>query len=272
MVVKIPARNPRVIAPATAMTRLGSLATGKDSLVSDLVGDATDALATFLGFFPCRQTYETSIQGWGDVRLQLPSPHVDGSTVVVTRDGEELTGWSLDSRSGILYRADGWPSTAAQYGSAVDLLPGSEVPELAVTFAAGFVVEEDIKAWAANLVVTVGDFVRPPWPARYLHEVTVAGTMAATAPTWATTAGTSITSGTATLVARASEEVPKSIKSACLDEVTYRLHTGTRDSSLASRQVPGLAVTWRSPESASYAAVCATAAGRAQPYVFLGAA
>lgn len=272
MTITTPARNPRIMTPAAAMTRLGSIATGQDVLVASLVDEASAALADALGFAPWRQSYSAALFGRGGYKLQLPIAPVEPGSVTVTHEDEALTGITLDSASGILTRDTAWPDTAAavevEWGAGS---VGSEQPELAATFTAGWVVPPDLKPWQASLVVTVGDFVKPPWPALLLHEVTVAGTMGASAPTWGTTAGASVTSNGVTLVARNAIELPQSIVGAFVTELLYRFHGRARDPALASRAVPGLSVTWRDTAAECSGALCAQAAAQIAKHQFYGA-
>lgn len=61
----------------------------------------------------------------------------------------------------------------------------------------------DPAAWAASTAYSLGAAVRPTTRNNFAYEATVAGTSAATQPTWPTTAGATVADGTVTWTARA---------------------------------------------------------------------
>lgn len=60
----------------------------------------------------------------------------------------------------------------------------------------------DPNAWVASTAYSLGAAVRPTTRNNFAYEVTVAGTGAATEPTWPTTAGGTVVDGTVTWTAR----------------------------------------------------------------------
>ncbi len=279
MQVLTPARHPRLMSPDMAISRLGSLATGQESLLEALVLEASEAIADALGFPPWRQTYRASLPSVsGEARLSLGMAPVEPGTVSISYSDEVLDAesYQLDSAAGILYRAGGWPDTSG-LTSPLGLTsePGSELPIVTAEFVGGWVMPEDLRAWEAGATYELGDFVKPPWPAIYLHEVTVAGVAGGSAPTWGVEVGEEVESGAVTMVARAAKELPRPITAACLDELRSNLFSGRRDPDMASRSVPGLAITWRNPggsSGSSSSSVSTQAFARLQPYIYYGSA
>lgn len=251
------------------MTRLGSLATGEDATVAAIVTEASSAIAAFLGYEPWRQSYELALRGYGLPVLQLPVLPVELGLLTITHQGQDLDELVIDPASGLVSRDGGFPWTAAVDVGGYDLAPGTELPDITATFTAGYVPAEDVLDWSADLVVALGDFVRPPWPNRYLYEVTTAGMMATAAPAWSTTLGAETTSGTTVITTRAAQLMPAALEAAAHAEVSARFQGRRRDPLLASRSVPGLSVAWR--ESAvSGGTLCPAATAGAQSYRYLG--
>lgn len=184
--------------------RLGISGSSEDAKLTAFIAGASALIPAIKGRELVRQRYLQTLAGNGRTRLVLGVWPVDRDSVTLTIDDVAYTDFVVEQPlGGVLYRETGWP-----FGAGVPY----EDPEenVAVTFHAGYVPPDLVKGWSANLVVVAGQFVQASSasPQPLLFEVTTAGTMAPTEPTWPTTAGTTVASGTAVLTARHALPVP----------------------------------------------------------------
>lgn len=184
--------------------RLGISGSSEDAKLTAFIAGASALIPAIKGRELVRQRYLQTLAGNGRTRLVLGVWPVDRDSVTLTIDDVAYTDFVVEQPlGGVLYRETGWP-----FGAGVPC----EDPEenVAVTFNAGYVPPDLVKAWSASLVVTAGQFVQASStnPQPLLFEATTAGTMASTEPTWPTTGGDTVTSGTAVLTARHALPVP----------------------------------------------------------------
>lgn len=197
-----------LISLADAKRRLGISASTWDSLLSALIDDASSTIASALGRPLGRQRYLETLSGNDRTRILLSRFPVDRDSVTLEIDDTAQTDFTVeDPAVGMLYREGLWPIGASE---------PNERPEesVEVTYKAGYVLPDQIAAWANSAAVSALTWVRPTTPVGdLLMECTTAGTTDSSEPTWPTTAGTTVTSGTAVYTARHAEELPKAISS-----------------------------------------------------------
>lgn len=205
----------RLLSATAARSYLGlGSDTSYDATIGALQDTIARSFAEILGFPLPRQRYEETVAGNGRQRLILSVRPLDRDDLTVTLDDVELDDaadeFSIDDpRQGVLFRSYGW--------SSADVLPGNDgLGNIVVTYRAGYVLPEVLSTWAANdttIANATTKWIRPTSPALslFLFEVTTAGTLGATEPTWPTTAGSTVTSGTAVLTARDAYELPAPI-------------------------------------------------------------
>jgi gp6-like head-tail connector protein len=235
----------RVLTPApvtdlldlvSVKTRLGITDTSEDALLAEYIDEVCSFLrgGEIFGRELARQTYqETFFPRQGACELRLSCNPVDSDSVSVSIDGTVLVAGTdfevRNAEAGILYRSSGWwCSTTVGSGGVV------------VTYAGGFLIPASATAkgvvtpWAAAQAYLAGAWVRAVGTPQALRfECTTAGTSHATVePTWPTTAGGTVTDGTAVWTARQAWELPADVR---------RLgNTCVRDLRFASYRAPGL--------------------------------
>lgn len=191
----------------------------QDAILDRLVGGASDDIATHCGRTFLLQKYQESDPQTFDAdceRLYLSQFPIDRDRVTVTIDGVAVTDFEVEeAATGLLFRENGWPETG-----------------LEITYFAGYVSPDQARTWSNGMTVTLGHFVKPSAAAAFtapliFEATTVTGGSAAAAgsePTWPTTAGTPVASGSnVTFTAREVEEVPLA-----LQDITY-LEVKTRN-------------------------------------------
>lgn len=242
------ARSRNLIQVASVEARLGS--SGETTLITELVQEASEAIASLLGYAPWRERIHFTFPGNAANEVLVPRVPIE-SIESVTFDGQTLDDVEIgDRHAGLLYRAAGWPWTGQTFGIANDALPGTEARSFAATIVAGYVVPDLVQAYA-NGSVTLGQFIRPTDLAAspYLFEVTTAGSLVAE-PDWSTAeVGDTITAGgTAVLTCRDALELPAPLRQACFEEVKARYRSLRRESAVAAVSVEGASVTYRAAD------------------------
>lgn len=207
--VLVASSTAKLMSLADVKLRLGITDSSQDTVLGQIIDDASSAIATYLGRDLARQRYLETVAGTGRVRLLLSRYPLDRDSITLTIDDLADTDWSVeDAETGRLWRDSGWPAGIWAIG---------EEPErsTAVTYKAGYVLPDQIVAWSTLLVVVAGSWVRPTVTATappLLMECTTAGTMAAGEPTWPIVAGGTVTSGTAVFTARDAKELPHHLR------------------------------------------------------------
>lgn len=198
LTVTAPARRDDYpISVSEVESRLG--VSGQTARITGLVESIRDRFSDELGFDMRRQSYSMSFPTPNGRReLILPVSVVDRDQFVVTVSGDVVEAHM--KAGGVLERSAGF---------GYNFEPDAHT----VTFVGGWVMPTrvfDHDATARDL----GDFVRAEASARsrFLFEVTTAGTPDASAPTWPTTAGATVTSGTVVYTARDAAELPGHIQ------------------------------------------------------------
>ena len=209
----------KLIAHATLVNRLGI--SNDNTRLSELNLEASSAIEEYVGRILARQRYTETLTGNWRSRLALSCLPLDRDSVTLTIDGTAYTDFSVESwESGHLWRDGGWPAN----GVAQSLAERDE-ENIAVTYKAGYVLPDMIGAWVNSATVVAGTWIRPTTPVGdLLMECTTAGAVAASEPTWPTTAGSTVTSSAAVYTARHAVELPKQIVSAAWLTV-HQLHT-----------------------------------------------
>jgi len=146
------------ITTIAASTRLTTVAvveglvgpTSDDSLLGELIDQASAAIAAYCHRPFARETYAESLAGFGEIRLQLARTPVVAVSSVVDQDGNVITDHSIeDAVRGWLYRRAGWVWSAQAYaglgagGRFMDMgapLPRSEEPHYTVAYQAGYLM------------------------------------------------------------------------------------------------------------------------------------
>lgn len=219
-----------LVALAALKTELGVSGTSLDAQLTRILSRVGDEFAQYIGWPLLRQQYLYTVAGNGRHRLLLPARPVDPGSVSIEIDEVALVladeEYAVeDGEQGILFRSLGWnisPAIAGEDGEA----------NVAVTFKAGWVASEVISAWTA-LDATIANattkWIRPSSPqlSPYLFEVTTAGTLGATEPTWPSAADTAVPSGTAVLTSRVAAELPPALYEAAMAEA-ISVYEGSR--------------------------------------------
>lgn len=205
----------------------------EDSLVGDYIDEISSAIRQHFGRELARQRYQETLAGRGRKRLRLACNPIDPDSVTVTVDGTAETDFEVEEwESGTIYLAGGWPD--------------SEERDVAVTYKGGFLMPAATTAagvvtgWSATQAYAAGAWVRSVATAAALRfECTTAGTSAGTEPTWPTTAGTTVTDGTAVWTARQAVELPPVLRSLAAMAVRDLYSGAQRPAGLLSSQADG---------------------------------
>lgn len=215
---------------------LGSTSdTSEDTLLQELIEGASEAMAGYWGRPFARQRYQYKVAGDGRCTLLLPIYPVDPDSVTVTiNDTAETDFVVYDPAIGLLYRGSGWTGT----------LDVDEPRNVVVTFRAGWLLPDQVADFAATTAKTAGQWVRPSSAtlSPLLFEVTTAGTTGGSEPTWPTTAGDTVTSGTVTFTGRAVDELPRRLSELAYVEV-YSRHQN-RAPGVTSRSADGFSESY----------------------------
>ena len=123
--------------------QLGITDSASDDLLDDCVLQATDAVATYVGYWPLRQRYTETVPGYGSLRLLLSATPVRaiGSIRIDSQLVDPASYFVEKPLAGIVHRDKGWPWTA---GVEADLeshvAPNSELKRFTVDYEAGWVL------------------------------------------------------------------------------------------------------------------------------------
>lgn len=192
--------------------RLGIEGNQSDDLLSELIEDASSAVAEYLGRASLsRQQYEEKLSGNDRLRIHLSQIPVDPDSVTLTIDGTADTDFSVESKqAGTLFREGTW-----SHGDAADWVGQASEENLVVTYKGGWVLPDQISTWAKSKSYAAGAWVRPSSPALspLLYECTTAGTSGSSEPAWGTTAGGTTTDNSVTWTARDAAELPRVLRS-----------------------------------------------------------
>lgn len=232
--------------------RLSLSGSGEDAKLQTLLRAVSAAISAHFGRELARQRYLETVAGLGRRRILLSQLPVDPDSLTLTVNGLAVTDFTVeDALAGTLYRESGWPQAASH---------DAEQPEenVAITYYGGWVSPDLLADWTADAIVTAGSWIRATSasPQPLLFEVTTAGQLGATEPSWPADPGDTVASGTAVLTARDAYEVPLDIQEAALltvivwrsgapaaapniaserfetNEITYFAGTAGRDSAL----------------------------------------
>jgi hypothetical protein len=210
-----PAQVTDLVELASIKTRLGITDSSEDSNLEEFIEDVTSVFheAEVFGRVLARQEYvEPFHPVKASYELCLGCNPIDPDSVSVEIDGEALEATDFevrDAQAGILYRQAGWPCRHTS----------DEGDGIEVTYKGGFLIPASLTAkgvvcdWSAATDYVAGAWVRAVGTAQALRfECTTAGTSGGTEPTWPTTAGQTVTDGTAVWTARLAWELPREIR------------------------------------------------------------
>lgn len=143
------------IAATTRLTTVAMVesligATSDDSLLADLIDQASAAVVGYCHRPFAREVYSESLPGFGDIRLQLARTPVLAVSSIVDQDGNVITDYSIaDAERGWLYRRGGWSWSVQAYaglsggGGFMDFgspLARQEEPHYTVAYTAGYLL------------------------------------------------------------------------------------------------------------------------------------
>lgn len=123
--------------------QLGITDSASDDLLDDIVLQATDAVATYVGYWPLRQRYTETVAGYGSLRLLLSATPIRAiSSIRIDGQLVEPSSYMVEKPlAGIVHRDKGWPWTA---GVETDLeshvAPNSELKRFTVDYEAGWIM------------------------------------------------------------------------------------------------------------------------------------
>lgn len=244
--VLTPAPVTDLVELASLKSRLGITSSDEDAVLAEYIDEAGSLFreSEVLGREILRQEYEEIFHPDAVRReLRLSCNPVDPESVSVEIDGEAITDFEVrDADAGIIYRQIGWPASNAS----------DEGDGIAVTYKGGFLIPASATAkgvvttWAAATAYLAGSWVRSTSPTSALRfECTTAGTShATTEPTWPTTAGSTVTDGTAIWTARTAQELPLVIRQLAGISVKDLRHSAVRPAGLTSSAGEGFSRTW----------------------------
>ncbi len=234
---------------AGAKEHLGVTGATEDAAIAAILERVRGLFEGELGRPLLRQRYLETLPVSSRHRVALSAYPIDAYQVTAEAYGDTLEADAIDPAGGVLYRNAGWSGGAAVAEEAE--------PALEVTYYGGWLPPDAVQTWATGLTVAAGAWLRPTSPALspWLFEVTTAGATGAgpAEPTWPTTAGETVTAGTAVLTARDAVEVPAGVQAVALYVTGLLYSAGKREAGLTSLSADGF--------SASWAATVAAAAG-----------
>jgi hypothetical protein len=231
---------------AVAKSHLGVSGVTEDAAIAALLERVRGLFEGELGRPLLRQRYLEALPVTSRHRVALSAYPIDAHQVTAEAYGDTLEADAIDPAAGILYRNAGWSGGTAG--------PEEAEPELEVTYHGGWLPPDAVRTWATGLTLAAGAWLRPTSPALspWLFEVTTAGATGAgpAEPTWPTTAGATVTAGTAVLTARDAVEVPPGVQAVALYVTGLLYAAGKREAGLTSLSADGFSASW----SASVAA------------------
>jgi hypothetical protein len=194
---------------ATIKTRLGISGSSEDSLLGELIDEASSAIVDYVGRDLARQTYAETMKGLGRTRALLSRFPVDSDSVTATIEGVAETGFAVqNAETGILWLEDAWDDR------------WEDEETVSVSYKAGFLIPQtatakgNVTTWTASAAYVAGAWVRPSTPSLspFFMECSTAGTAGGSEPTWPA-AGSTVTDGTVGWTARRAWELPNVIRS-----------------------------------------------------------
>lgn len=221
----------RLVALATVKLRLGITDSAQDSLLTDLIDEASSAITDVLDFELARQRYEDRFFGNGRRTLVLGRWPVDPATLTITVDDVAVTDFELDPDSGLVYRQLGWPSG------------DGEDRNILADYFAGYILPDQIQTWSAALAI---DAVAAPWArpsspslSRFLFLADDDGTTGGAEPTWPTTAGGAVDDNGITWTAHVAQALPKVLSGVAIGVVRSLFHRRNLDPATTQIQADG---------------------------------
>lgn len=242
-----PARSNALCTLASVKDRLGLTGSSQDARLTSLIAVVSAAIATFFGRPLVRQRYEAHVTGSGRLRQLLPVWPVDRDSVTVEIDETAETEFLLESPpTGVLYLERGWRSG--------QFLPGQTgEPNVLLRWIGGYVSPDLVVTWTADLAVTLGQFVRATAAngSPLLYEVTTAGSLGGTEPTWPDETAETVTNGSAVLTARDAHEVPLDIQEAALlTTLAWRSAAGAVPANVTLERIGSQEIQYAQPGAA----------------------
>ena len=123
--------------------QLGLTTSADDDLLDDIVLQATDAVATYVGYWPLRQRYSETVPGYGNLRLMLSATPVRAvNEIRIDTQLVDPSSYVIEKPlAGIIHRDKGWPWTAGvEYDLDAHVAPGSELRRFTVDYEAGWIM------------------------------------------------------------------------------------------------------------------------------------
>ena len=233
---------------ATVKTRLGISGSSEDSLLGDLIDEASSAIVDYVGRDLARQSYTETMKGLGRTRVLLSRFPVDSDSLTVTIEGVAEDEYAVESaETGVVWLEDAWDDR------------WEDEETVSVSYKAGYLIPQatsakgNLTTWTANTAYVAGAWVRPSTPSLspYYMECTTAGTTGASEPTWPA-AGSTVTDGTVVWTARRAWELPKVIRScAWLTVQDLYSRQGAERPGLVSWSAAGHSETYASDSSSA---------------------
>ena len=124
-------------------THLGITTTDSDEQLTDAILAASDAVATYIGYYPLRQTYRETLAGYGSRTLMVSrTPLVSVSAVYYGSTGllTDPTTYVIDNaEAGFIVRDQGFPwSAGVEWDLDAHIAPRSERKVMIVDYVAGW--------------------------------------------------------------------------------------------------------------------------------------
>ncbi len=186
---------------AMVKQRLGLTVSTYDSLLTDLIAEASQSIVSFLGFDLARQTYHETIAGRAKPYLLLSRFPVDRDSISIlvngiplTSDGSSLTWRIHNQRNSLLFLSGGWSSTGGYSEGGgyfgVGNVAFGEDRNVDVTYTAGWLVPGmlgtwPVQSWAPSATYSAGTWVQPATPGTpLLFQCAAGGTSDSSEPAW----------------------------------------------------------------------------------------
>jgi hypothetical protein len=124
-------------------TRLGITTTSEDGLLSDAIDSASDAVATYIGYYPLRQSYRETIAGFGARTMMVSrTPLTAVSAIYYGSTGllADPNSYVIDNtEAGFIVRDQGFPwSAGVEWDLDAHIAPRSERKIFIVDYTAGW--------------------------------------------------------------------------------------------------------------------------------------
>jgi hypothetical protein len=124
---------------------LGITTTDQDDLLSDAILGASDAVATYIGYYPLRQTYRETIAGFGNRTMMVSrTPLTAVSALYYGSTGllADPASYVIDNtEAGFIVRDQGFPwSAGVEWDLDAHIAPRSERKIFIVDYTAGWVM------------------------------------------------------------------------------------------------------------------------------------